>query len=100
MGPTTIGLSLLLALLALVPTRRLAIAGASRETIALYFVALWGLSLTVVLSGAPRILVLVVLVVYVVPFVTLGAGLSAVRSRLGGRPMKDVTPPDEVPPAA
>ncbi len=102
MGPTTIAIAFVLALLVLVPTRRLSIAGARRETLAGYFIGLWLLSLVVVLGGAPRILVAVLLLVYVAPFVTLGPGLDALRRRfgrqLGPQPMKDVTPRDDAPP--
>jgi hypothetical protein len=95
MGPTAIGLALLLALLALVPTRRLASGGARRETLAAYFLGVWLLSVFAVVAGGPRVLLAVVLVAYVAPFVTLGAGLDALRRRFAPRPLKDVTPRDE-----
>lgn len=101
MGPTTIGLALLLALLVLVPTRRLALAGTQRTTLAAYFSGVWLLSLFVVLGGANRLFVAVLLIAYVAPFVTLGAGFDALRrrmGRMGSRPIKDVTPPDDAPP--
>ena len=99
MGPTTIALALLLALLVLVPTRRLAIAGAQRETLAAYFLGVWLLSVLAVVVG-PRVLLAVVLVAYVIPFVTLGPGIEAVRRRFTQPPIKDVTPRDEAPPPA
>jgi hypothetical protein len=97
-GPTTIALSLLLALLVLVPTRRLAFAGARRETLAAYFFGVWLLSVFAVVG--PRVLLPVVLVAYVAPFVTVGAGIDALRRRFTPRPVKDVTPRDEGPPPA
>ncbi|MCI0346239.1 MAG: hypothetical protein L0221_12475 [Chloroflexi bacterium] len=110
MGPQTIGLALLLALLVLVPTRRLSRGGAPPGALAAYFIGLWLVSFIVVLGGAPRILVPVLLIVYLAPFVTLGAGLAALRQRFGFDPrpdrepqppaMKDVTPRDEAPPPA
>ena len=111
MGPQTIGLALLLALLALVPTRRLAQGGASQATLAAYFLGLWLLSVITVLAGGNRLLVAVLLVAYLAPFVTLSAGLAELRRRFGFRPggpprepvrppMKDVTPRDEAPPPA
>ena len=99
MGPTTIALALLLALLALVPTRRLALAGARRETLAAYFFGVWLLSVFAVAVG-PRVLLAVVLIAYVAPFMTLGAGLDALRRRFTPRPVKDVTPRDESEPPA
>jgi hypothetical protein len=95
MGPTTIALALLLAVLVLVPMRRLALSGTSRLTLTLYFVVLWGLSLVVVAARGPRILIPVLLIAYLLPFVTLGAGLEAIRRRFGARPVKDVTPVEE-----
>ena len=94
MGPQIIAIALALALLALVPTRRLALSGARREVLAIYFLGLWLLGLVVV-GGALRILFPILLVVYLVPFVTLGEGVDALRRRVGARPVKDVTPPDE-----
>jgi len=93
-GPTTIALSLLLALLVLVPTRRLALAGSRRETLAAYFLGVWLLSVFAVVAGGPRVLLAVVLVAYVAPFVTVGAGFDALRRRFAPRPLKDVTPRD------
>ena len=100
MSPTTIALALLLALLVLVPTRRLAQGGARRETLTLYFLGLWLLSAFVVVAGGPRILLALVLLAYVAPFVTLGAGFAALRQRFAPRQVKDVTPPDEGQPPA
>ena len=111
MGPQTLGLGLLLALLALVPTRRLAQRGASQATLTAYFLGVWLLSVVTVLAGGHRLLVAVLLVAYLAPFVTLSAGFAELGRRFGfgvGRsprepvrpPMKDVTPPDEAPPPA
>ena len=100
MSPTTIALALLLALLLLVPTRRLAQGGARRETLAAYFLGVWFLSAFVVVAGGPRALLAVVLVAYVAPFVTLGAGFAALRRRFAPRQVKDVTPRDEAQPPA
>lgn len=100
MSPTTIALSLLLALLVLVPTRRLALAGTRRETLAAYFLGLWLLSAFVVVAGGPRALLAVVLVAYVAPFVTLGPGMAALRRRFSPRQVKDVTPRDKAGPTA
>lgn len=107
MGPWTIALALLLALLIAIPTRRLALAGASRRTLVAYFVGLWLVALLAAeLRAAARLLVPILLIVYLAPFVTLGQGLERLRGRFGGRldpwigrrserTIKDVTPPDE-----
>lgn len=97
MGPTTIAFALLLALLVLVPTRKLSLSGTSRLTMTTYFLALWGLSLTLLVARGPRILIPLLLVLYLLPFVTFGAGIAAIRRRFGLRPIKDVTPAEEPP---
>jgi len=106
-GPQTIALALLIALLVLIPTRRLSLAGASRRTLTVYFVSLWLLALiAATFSGPVRLLLPILLVVYLAPFVTLGQGFERLRGRFGGRfdpwlrrepepPVKDVTPPDD-----
>lgn len=107
--PATIALALLLALTVILPTRRLAIAGASRRTLAVYFISVWLVSvLAVVARGPARLLVPILLVAYFAPFITLGAGFERLRGRFGGRfdgwirtapsprpAIKDVTPPEE-----
>ncbi len=107
MGPVTIALALSIALLVLIPTRRLQRAGASRRTLVVYFLAVWLLALaTATIRGPLRFLLPFVLVAYLVPFVTLRDGLERLRGRFGGildpwlrpptpePPMKDVTPPE------
>ena len=109
MGPQTIGLGLLLALLVLVPTRRLALGGASRANLTAYFLGVWLLGMFAVIAAGPRFLIAVLLVAYLAPFLTLNAGLAELTRRFGFggsrrgpvRPaMKDVTPRDEAPPPA
>lgn len=83
-------LAALLALLAVVPTRRLAVRGASNVTVAGYFLVLWLLSLAIVaVPGRSRLLVPVVVILSIVPFVTFRDGLD----RLLGRPVREVRPP-------
>jgi len=96
-SPTTIALALLLALLVLVPTRKLSLSGASRVSLTSYFLVLWGLSLTVLVARGPRILIPLLLVMYLLPFVTFSAGIDAIRRRFGARPIKSVSPADEPP---
>ena len=114
MSPTTLLLVLLVALLVLIPTRRLQLAGWSRQNLTLYFLVMWALGALVAALPAPaRFLIPILLVAYLAPFVTLREGLDRLMSRpprsggdiprsggSGGAgrarpPIKDVTPPDE-----
>lgn len=123
MSPAALALAGLAALLALIPTRRLFLAGWSRNGLLAYWLALTLTALAVAVMPSPaRFLVPFLIVVYLMPFVTLRTGLDRVRERLGlpastarqgrpggippatgadgatgaggPRPMKDVTPPD------
>ena len=112
MSPTTLALVGLVALLVLIPTRRLQLAGWRRESLTTYFLAVWLMGVAVAAMPAPaRFLIPLLLVAYLAPFVTLRDGLDRLLGRPrvdrgkagpadGGsadprRPMKDVTPPDE-----
>jgi hypothetical protein len=109
MSPLTIALALLIGLLVLIPTRRLAIAGASQRALVVYFVSVWLVGLVAAtLRGPARFILPILLIVYLAPFVTLGQGLERMRGRFGGRldpwirrppdpTIKDVTPRDEPP---
>lgn len=104
-SPLTLSVAGLVALLVLIPTRRLYLAGWSQGALATYFVSVWLLGTVIGLLPSPaRLLVPVLLVAYLAPFVTARSGLA----RLFGRPpavrtgpppepppIKDVTPPDE-----
>ena len=104
--PWLLALALVLALLALIPARRLQLAGFSARAIGGYAIVLWGFAMLIALRpGATRVLIPMLLVAYIAPFV---AGPDTVRRVLrrpaggpgGGvagkapRPMKDVTPRD------
>ncbi len=93
----------LVALLVLLPARRLHLAGWRREALTTYFAAVWLLGVVVAVVPAPtRLLVPILLIAYLAPFVTPRAGLD----RLFGRgpasppveperpPPRNVTPPD------
>lgn len=120
MSPAGLALAGLAALLALIPTRRLYLAGWSRNGVLTYWLTLTVIAFAVAVMPSPaRFLVPFLIVVYLMPFVTLRTGLDRVRDRLGlpastaragrpgsappgaptgpdgPRPMKDVTPPDE-----
>ncbi len=78
-----------IALLALIPTRRLYLAGWSPRALALYYVGLVALALIVAELRAPaRFLIPILVVVYIAPFVTARAGLA----RLFGRSGRGATP--------
>lgn len=113
MSPTTIALVGLVALLVLIPTRRLQLAGWRRESLATYYLAVWLLGAVVAAMPSPaRFLIPLLLVAYLAPFVTLRDGLDRLLGRprvdrgTGGGsdghgamedrpPMKDVTPPGD-----
>lgn len=110
MTPTVIALTGLAALLALIPTRRLFLAGWSRNGLLTYWLTLTLLALVVAAVPAPaRFLVPFLIIAYLMPFVTLRTGMDRLRERLGlpgpsgraggtepPRPVKDVTPPDDL----
>lgn len=97
--PALVAAVLVLALLALVPTRRLFQRGASGVAVAGYFISLWLLGLVILAApGRARILLPVLLVVGIAPYFHIREGID----RLLGRPprpprppIKNVTPPDE-----
>ena len=116
MSPGTLLLVGLVALLVLIPTRRLYLAGWQRQGLTLYFLGLWLLGALVAAVPAPaRFIIPILLVAYLAPFVTVRDGLDRLLGRPpraggsvgGGRatkgrdpgedrpPMKDVTPPEE-----
>ncbi|HEX4898257.1 MAG TPA: hypothetical protein VFV53_07870 [Candidatus Limnocylindrales bacterium] len=108
MSWTTILLVGLVALLVLIPTRRLQLAGWTRESLTTYYLAVWLLGSAVAVSGPARFLVPFLIVAYIAPFVTVRDGIDRLLGRpprpvpgsdpVGGpaepRPMKDVTPPE------
>ena len=107
--PAILAVGLLLALLVLIPARRLQMAGLASRTIGLYAFGLWLLALLLaVRPGATRFLIPILLVAYIAPFVAAPDAVARFLRRgrgggpgTGGRlgsdrpPMKDVTPPDD-----
>jgi hypothetical protein len=103
--PWLLAVALVVALLVLIPARRLQLAGMSARTIGLYALVVWALAMFLVVRpvGA-RILVPFLLVAYLAPFVAAPERVRRVlgRGRLGGPgpaadgrpPIKNVTPPD------
>ncbi|HEY7590221.1 MAG TPA: hypothetical protein VH723_04465 [Candidatus Limnocylindrales bacterium] len=97
--PALIAVILVVAFLALIPTRHLYGRGASSTSVASYFLAVWLVGLGIVLApGMARLLVPLEVVLVIAPYVHLRDGID----RLLGRPprpvkppMKNVTPRDE-----
>ena len=103
LSPGFLALGLLLALLALLPTRRLHLAHWPASWLATYYAGVLLLALLVAeLRGPARFLVPVLVVAYLAPFVTVRDGLARLLGGLPrrppapppGRPPKNVTPPD------
>lgn len=101
MSPVTLAIAGLVALLVLIPTRRLQLKGWSRDGLVAYFGAVWLLGVAVAAITVPaRYLVPVLLVAYLAPFVTWRQGLDRARGRPArpGPPpptrVRNVTPPD------
>ena len=105
--PWILAVALVLALIILVPARRLQLAGLASRTIGLYAIGLWSLAMLLAIRpGATRFLIPILLVAYIAPFVAApdavsrflrrGRGGPGPDDHLGPRPpMKDVTPPDD-----
>jgi hypothetical protein len=105
-APWLIAVGLVVALLVLLPARRLQLAGFSARTISLYALAVW--SMAMLLAFRPigaRFLVPFLIVAYIAPFVGAPEGVRRVIGRgsrptdPGRPPMKNVTPPDADRPA-
>jgi hypothetical protein len=103
LAPWLLALGLVLALLVLIPARRLQLAGLAPRTIGLFALTLWAMAMLVAISpGGARVLIPILLVAYLAPFVAapdrvarvLRRGGPGDRSGDGRRPMKNVTPPE------
>ena len=101
--PWLLAVALVVALLALIPARRLQLAGMSSRTIGLYALGLWVVAMALaVRPTGTRILVPLLIVAYVAPFVAAPDRVRRVLSRRrpgpdAGPPMKNVTPTDDEP---
>lgn len=102
--PWILAVGLGIALLVLLPARRLQLAGLSGRAIGFYAVALWLLGfLLVVRPVGARFLVPIVLLAYIAPFVAAPEVVGRVLRRGPPRPppdeprppMKNVTPPED-----
>ena len=102
-APALLAIGLVLALIVLIPARRLNLAGFRSRSVALYAAALWALAFVLAIRpAATRFLIPILVVAYIAPFVVAPDRLARIVRR-GGRgeppapPLKNVTPPD--PPA-
>ncbi len=106
--PAVLALIGVLALLVLIPTRRLYLAGWRGWSLVGYFAVVLAMGLLVAeLRGPARFLVPILVIAYLAPFVTARAGIARLLGRGGGDgvgteldderrpPPKDVTPPDQ-----
>jgi len=105
--PWVLAVAIVLALIILIPARRLQLAGLSSRAIGLYALGLWALAMLLVIRpAAVRFLVPILLAAYLAPFVAAPDAVARILRRgRGGRgpdvlgperpPMKDVTPPDD-----
>ena len=100
-APWLVGLGLVVALLVMIPARRLQLGGFSPRTIGLYALGVWLLAMTMAIRPIGiRLLLPFLLVAYLAPFVGAPEQVRRVirrerRSRPGQPPIKDVTPPEE-----
>jgi len=96
-SPAIIGLIIGLFLLALIPTRRLFLAGSPGWVLTAYFLGLLVLAVVTIQLRGVRFLIPVVLVAYVWPLLASPESLSRLIDRLFGTrpsrgPMRNVTP--------
>jgi hypothetical protein len=98
--PLPIALGIGIALLVLLPARRLQLAGFRARWIAAYAVAVWALAFALAIRPLlTRFLIPILVVAYIAPFVVAPERLSGIVRRRGRGdpprpPMKNVTPPD------
>ncbi len=100
-NPALLAFLLVVALLALLPTRRLHLGGWPGRAVLAYYLVLIGLALAAVeLRAFGRLVVPVLVVAYLAPFVAVGDGLARLLGTRRWRPdrgtgpaPKDVTPP-------
>ena len=100
-APALLAIGLVLALIVLIPARRLQLAGFRSRSIGLYALAMWGLAFVLAIRPTvTRFLIPILVVAFIAPFVVAPERLSSIVRRRGGSgdppepPMKNVTPPD------
>ena len=100
-APWLLALGLALALIVLIPAKRLQLAGLSGRVTGAYAVALWAMGMFIAIRPIGiRFLLPILLIAYLAPFVAGPDRVARVlgRRRLDPPPMKNVTPPDQRPP--
>ncbi len=101
-APALIAVGFVIALLVLLPARRLQLAGFRGRAIGAYALLLWILGFSLAVRPmATRFLIPILLIAYIAPFVSRRAGCRAspgwpvaAGSRHPRQPMKNVTPPE------
>ncbi len=84
-APWLLALGLVLALLVLLPARRLQLAGMAPRTIGALAFLLWALAMFVAISpGGARVLIPILLVAYLAPFVAAPDRVGRILRRGGG----------------
>jgi hypothetical protein len=102
-APWLIALAFIVGLLVLIPARRLTASGLSSRAVGAFAVGLWLLGMLLAIRPlGGRFLVPFVLILYLAPFIATPEVVGRVirRGGRGRRPLKDVTPTPESPPAA
>ncbi len=89
-------LAIVIALVVLLPARRLQLAGFSRAVIAVYALGVWALAMILVFRPVLiRFLVPILVVLYLAPFVTAPGRMSGDRPPRPGSPRRSTAPADE-----
>jgi hypothetical protein len=100
-APWLLALGLALAMIVLIPAKRLQLAGVSGRVTAAYAIALWLLGMAIAIRPIGiRFLLPILLIAYLAPFIAGPDRVARVlaRRRVDPPPMKNVTPPDQQPP--
>lgn len=102
LNPLYLAIGLILALVVLLPARRLHLAGVSGRIIGLYAVCVWALAFFLAIRPlAARFLIPILIIAWVAPFIAAPERVTTLVRRIRGprdeppRPIKNVTPPDD-----
>jgi hypothetical protein len=103
LSPVLLALALVLALIVLLPARRLQLAGLSGRVIGLYAVCVWALAFFLAIRPvAAKFLIPILIIAWVAPFIVAPERVAGLVRRVRGPrdepphpPMKNVTPPDD-----
>ena len=102
LSPLLLAIGFGLALVVLLPARRLHLAGVSGRIIGLYALCVWALGFFLAIRPlAARFLVPILIIAWVAPFIVAPERVATLTRRIRGprdeppRPIKNVTPPDD-----